>query len=417
MTRKNKSSQVSEKELAITDSVETSSDSSFKQSRRNFFKSAGAAGLVGAAGVLATSGSGVFGNRVFAQNANYDFDKPANLQDGAQLDSRFPVSFAEPVSQGLNLVMQFYTALVQRDIVAIANTLHFPFALYEDVEPLVYQTRAEFIANPPPTLNTTGNGFTRIGPGSYDLLEGVNVHLYCPVGGVYSLHYARYNAQGYKLFDCEGVYSVTNNDGRWAIQLISTIWHEQEYADNQYPDAEMASRIGRQGYLSAFGYGDEDLLNDLSTGRGSFEPELPVGTRTASVSFGYGPRDRSQNARDNDPMNGWRVNGVTSRLNVSEITEQTGTGTRDTRLDEFSELAGGTVGDYSYTRLRPDRPLVIHATHDKAHVLSGYWRYTNDGTLISETRGVSIRIWREGNWGSAGGLGQVTHHDRSNSTG
>ncbi len=389
----------------------------FQSSRRRFFKSAGAAGLVGAAGFLGGGSSKLFNNAVFAQPAGYDFQSPPNLQPGAQLDSRFPVSFAEPVSEGLRLVMAFYTALVQRDIVAIANTLHFPFAIYEDIEPLVFQSREEFIANPPPTLNTTGAGFTRIGEGSYDLLEGVNVHLYCPVGGVYSLHYVRYNAQGHKLFDCEGVYSVTNNDGRWAIQLISTIWHEQEYGDNDYPDAEMAGRIGSQGYLSAFGYRDEALLNDLSTGRGSFEPELPIGTRQASVSFGYGPRDRSQNARDNDSMRGWRVSGVTSRLNVSEVTARTGTGTRDTRLDEFVELAGGTVGEYSYTRLRPDRPLVIHATHDKAHVLSGYWRYTNDGTLISETRGVSIRIWKEGNWGGVGGLGQVTHHDRSNSTG
>lgn len=140
-----------------------------------------------------------------------------------------------------------------------------------------------------------------------------------------------------------------------------------------------------------------------------------MGTRTASVSFGYGPRGRSQDARDNDPMRGWVVSGVTSRLNVGEVTAADSTGTLNTNLAEFSELAGGAVGDYSYTRLRPDRPLLIHATHDKAHILGGYWRYTNDGTLISETRSVGIRIWKEGRWGDVGGLGQVTHHDRSNS--
>ena len=114
-------------------------------------------------------------------------------------------------------------------------------------------------------------------------------------------------------------------------------------------------------------------------------------------------------------MAGWRTAGVKSRLNVSEVTAQSGTGTMNTNLAEFAELAGGSVGAYDYTRMRPERPLVIHATHDKAHVLGGYWRYTADGQLISETRSVGIRIYKGGQWGDVGGLGQVTHHDRSNS--
>ena len=34
---------------------------------------------------------------------------------------------------------------------------------------------------------------------------------------------------------------------------------------------------------------------------------------------------------------------------------------------------------------------------------------------LQETRSVGIRIYKAGHWGSAGGLGQVTHHDGSNS--
>ena len=34
---------------------------------------------------------------------------------------------------------------------------------------------------------------------------------------------------------------------------------------------------------------------------------------------------------------------------------------------------------------------------------------------FSETRSVGIRIYKAGHWGSAGSLGQVTHHDRSKS--
>jgi hypothetical protein len=380
--------------------------------RREFFAQTGAAGIMGA-----TLGSGLIlpmgGVQAAAAPSGGDFTTPKGLPPGGQSDSRFPVSFATPVTQGLRLVIEYFTALNQRDVAAIAKTLHFPFAIYEQIEPLVYQTEAEFLRNPPPTLNTTGKGQTRIAAKSYDLLEGVNVHLYCPVGGVFSLKFTRYKPEGDKLFDCEGIYSVTNNDGRWAIQLVSTIVHEVGYEGYPYPDAELSDRLGSQGYLAAFGYRDEALLNDRSKGRGSFEPRLPAGTRTASVNFGYGPRDRTRNARNNEPMKGWKTTGIKSRLNVSTVSDEVGE--QNTNLKEFVELAGGTVGEYDYTRINPGRPLVIHATHDKAHVLGGYTRFTTDSRFISETRSVGIRIRKAGNWGSAGNLGQVTHHDASNS--
>ena len=119
-------------------------------SRRKLFSDAGAFGVVG---VLGGIGATALPQRAAAQG-NYDFPKPANLLPGAQVDSRFPVSFAEPVTEGLRLVIAFFTALNQRDVAAMADTLHFPFAIFEDIEPLVYQTRADFINNPPPTLKT-----------------------------------------------------------------------------------------------------------------------------------------------------------------------------------------------------------------------------------------------------------------------
>lgn len=381
--------------------------------RREFFKHTGAAGVIGALGaglILPAAGA-----QAAALQGGGEFAKPPGLLPGGQSDSRFPVSFAKPVTEGLRLVLEYFTALNQRDVAAIAKTLHFPFAIYEQIEPLVYQTEAEFLRNPPPTLNTTGRGRTRILAKSYDMLESVNANLYCPVGGVFSLGFTRYQPDGDKLFDCEGIYTVTNNDGRWAIEMVSTIIHERGYEGDPYPDAELGARLGSQGYLSAFGYRDEALLNDLSKGRGSYEPKLPAGTRTASVSFGYGPRDRTRNARNNDPMKGWTTAGVKSRLNVSTVSDETRE--QNTNLKEFVELAGGTVGDYDYTRINEARPLVIHATHDKAHILGGYTRFTTDSRFISETRSIGIRIRKAGNWGSVGGIGQVTHHDASNSKG
>jgi hypothetical protein len=373
--------------------------------RRQFVQTVGGAGLFS---VLARPG-------VAQQGAATDFEQPAGLRPGGQLDSRFPVSFAKPVSEGLRLVMEYFTALSQRDAAAMVRTLHFPFAIYEDIEPIVVQTPADFLAAPPPTLNGTGRGKSRILRGSYDLLEGINVHLYCPVGAAFSLSFTRYTADGHKQLACDGVYSVTNNDGRWGIQLASTIVHEVDFLGVGYPDAELATTRAEQNYLGAFGYGNEAILNDPTTSRGTYEPPWPVGTRTAGVNFGYGPRERSRDAREGHPMSGWKTKGVKSRLAVTVRSEESRNRAIDTNLAEFNALAGGSVGEYAYTRDRPVRPVVIHATHDKAHTLAGYFRYTADGTLISETRSVGIRIYKVGHWGSAGSLGQVTHHDRSNS--
>jgi hypothetical protein len=386
--------------------------------RREFVQAVGAAGILGA-----VAGGGAREALAAQQppsgtapaQAPDEFPKPAGLRPGGQLDSRFPVSFATPVTEGLRLVTEYFTALNQRDVERLARTLHFPFAIYEDIEPIVVQSAADFVANPPPTLNATGKGKSRILRGSYDLLESVNVHLYCPVGTAISLSFARFTPDGHRHLLCDGIYSVTNNDGRWAIQLASTIFHEVDFIGIGYPDAEQAEIRQSQNYLSQFGYGNEAVLNDLKSSRGSYEPPLPAGTRTASVNFGYGPRERSRDARNGRPMSGWRTKGVKSRLAVSVRTEDTVNRAFETNLPEFIELAGGAVGEYAYTRDRPVRPITIHATRDKAHTLNGYFRYTADGTLISETRGVGIRIYKSGHWGTAGSLGQVTHHDRSNS--
>ena len=347
--------------------------------------------------------------------ASPEFPPPPGLKQGAQLDSRFPVSFAVPVAESFKLVTEYFTALSQRNLEALGRTLHFPFAIYEDIEPIVVPTAADLLKNPPSSLNSTGRGKTKILRGSYDLLESVNVHLYCPVGSAFSVSFTRYTSNGHRLLACDGIYSVTNNDGRWAIQLASTIVHEVDFIGVTYPDAEQADIRGNQNYLAAFGYGNEAALNDPKTSRGAYEVPLPVGTRTASVNFGYGPRERSRDAREGRPMDGWRTKGVKSRLTVSTVTEESRNRAITTNLAEFVELAGGAVGEYAYTRDRPVRPITIHATHDKADTLGGYFRYTADGTLISETRSVGIRNYRNGHWGSAGGLGQVTHHDRSNS--
>src|SRR4029077_12489509 len=103
---------------------------------------------VGGAGMLAA-----FGQTAAAQSAAgaTDFEKPAGLKAGAQLDSRFPVSFAKPVSEGFRLMTEYFTALSQRRTQGIARTLHFPSAIYETIDPIVVQSSADFVKTPPPS--------------------------------------------------------------------------------------------------------------------------------------------------------------------------------------------------------------------------------------------------------------------------
>ena len=332
--------------------------------RRRFVQTVGAG--IGAIGTLAASGADAAQGRAAQARPSGadDFPKPEGLRTGAQLDSRFPVSFATPVSEGMRLMVEYFTALSQRNVAAIARTLHFPFAIYEDIEPIVIQSAAEFVATPPPSLNPRQAGRAASCRGSYDLLEGINVHLYCPVGAAFSLSFTRYTPDGYKLLVCDGVYSVTNNDGRWAIQLASTIVREADFIGVTYPDAEAAATRAEQNYLAAFGYGNEAILNDPKTSRGTYEPPFPAGTRTASVNFGYGPRERSRDARENHPMSGWKTTGVKSRLAVATRSEETANRAIDTNLAEFNALAGG-ICRHVRLHARPSRASRDHSRHPR----------------------------------------------------
>src|SRR4051812_15433607 len=129
--------------------------------RRDFVRTvAGAAGVLGAPHAFGGRGD-VHAEPMPATQAPQarpaaaadEFPAPPGLKRGAQLDSRFPVSFAPTVSQGLRLVTEYFAALNQRDLPALSRTLHFPFAIYENIEPVVVNTAAELIASPPPTLD------------------------------------------------------------------------------------------------------------------------------------------------------------------------------------------------------------------------------------------------------------------------
>jgi hypothetical protein len=93
-----------------------------------------------------------------------ELPKPAGLRPNAQLDGRFPVSYKTSVPEAMKYLTEYFAAFSSRDLAGVASTLHFPYATYEGVEPIVYQSVQEFINNPPPSLNVTQQEYKKLTP-------------------------------------------------------------------------------------------------------------------------------------------------------------------------------------------------------------------------------------------------------------
>jgi hypothetical protein len=325
----------------------------------------------------------------------HELARPDGISPLGQLDARFPISYRDTVPTSLALLARFFAAVAERSQEGIAELLHFPFAIFEGTEPEVVESRDQLLSRPPATLDLGG-----LGVGSYDLPDGIELHVYNVVGAGLSMAFSRYDGAGQRLARCEGVYAVTNNDGRWGIELISTIWTPARAAGVRHDEAEQAAiRRGRE-WMLGYTRRDQAMLNATRQ----------LGRR-ANVSLSN-PRVNAAGARRGDPMAGYRIAGVRSRLQVGETTAES-LARSDAEFDRFADWAGGGVGDWAYTINLPEA-RVVHATADKAHSLGGYVRFTADHRVISETRALGITTFRDGRWGSSGGIGVMMYQDRTN---
>jgi hypothetical protein len=333
-----------------------------------------------------------------------EFATPKGLRPGSQLDARFPISYQLSVPEAMRVIIKYFQALSQRDMAEVAKSLHFPFALYEDIDPVVVNSKKELLRNPPETINVTGKGKTQVMAGSYDLLERLELQTFSPVAAVITMSFMRYTPDGHKLARCDGLYVITNNDGKWAIELYSTIFHPSDYLNVQYTEAEHAAYVRSRDWMLGYYNRDQAMLNRC---------RLPG--KSAGLSI-YGPRERAGNARNNIPLDGYRVKGIKSRLRVTELTQEQ-IDASDADFDQFAGWAGGGIGEWAYSLGLPD-VRVLHATVNKAHTMGGYIRFVGDHQVVSETRSPGIIVYRNGRWGMAGGPGNMMlHHDRSNSAG
>lgn len=379
------------------DQREAADEAAEANGRRAFLQ--GVAGLGAAAvagGALATSAKAHI-----PIPSNYPA-KPRTISAIGQLDARYPVSYDISVPEGLRVLTQWFASLVERDLAGMARSMHFPFAIYEDIDPVVVETADKFVSSPPESLNFTGRGKTEVQAGSYDILDTMQVHTWSPVAVGLSLEFDRFSKDGDKLGHCHGIFAVTNNDGKWGVELASTIFTPVDHIGVKFNDAEEWNLRRGRDWMLGYTLRDQSVLNSTRRPR-----------KSASIAV-YGPRERAGNARAGNPMAGYEWRGVKSRLRVSEQTAEE-IARADANFDQFAEWAGGGVGQWEYTLNHP-AAKVLYASPTKAHEVGGYLRYLADHTLVSETRGLGILSYKDNEWAGSGFMGNmILHHDRTNS--
>ncbi|HWE53033.1 MAG TPA: twin-arginine translocation signal domain-containing protein [Bryobacteraceae bacterium] len=428
--------------------------------RRSFLKGAGvaAAGLLTAAAVEPASGQSPAPIEGFTRDqlrrdmmagieddikkdlemrakAAEELPRPANLRAPGMLDARFTVSYKTAVPEAMKLLTDYFAAFNDRDLRAVAQTLHFPYATYETYEPTVYMTAEDFMRNPPPSIHESTAPDSHLRPGTYDIMDTLQLQTFNPVNVGLELCYTRYRGDGYRLGINQGIYAITNNDGKWGIQLSSVIFTPTEYIGDKFNDAAEAHlRQGRTG-MAAFGDHDYDLLQGLGWGAG--QGNRRTASKTASIAGGPNATTFFLSGWAGKPMEPYNSKGRKSRLavtgvpNAAAINAAQGTPSEiaayerglgktnivraDGKPGWFFEMAGGAVGHYGYTKDLADSKI-LHAGPEKAHALGGYIRYTSDNVFISETRNLSVMVFdkRQGYWVNSSNFGQSIRRERSN---
>lgn len=377
--------------------------------RRTFMKSAAAAGLLGAAGAVSALGQP-------AQAAQQPGAAEANLKPPAGMsprgipDLRFPMCYKDSIPAAAGVMTQYFAALSQRDLNGVAETLHFPFGTFERTDAVVVQSARELMNHAPASLNMTErperftdhDGYLQ--PGCYDVLDGIEIFNSNPVAVNLSMNYNRYSSEGQKLLRCQGIYCVTNNDGKWAIQAASTIFTPAHMIHVAYGDSAAAAQRLRQDHCLAYMNNDE---------KGVWGPIRQLGTNFG-VSAG-GPTWELAPQGGYKALDAIRIKGVKTRLSSTNYTQE--------MLDNihidfakyhamFTPLGLGRWG-WDMADAAPGG-RILHADLEKVHALQGASRYTTSGEYINDSVELDVVTYKNGRWGIAGLFGYMTTHDRAN---
>lgn len=378
--------------------------------RRTVVKAAAAAGLLGAAGMGPSA--------VRAQSPQQqveDPQPPPGLKPVAAADLRYPVCFQPSVANGVRVLMDYFTALNQRDAGGMADSMHFPFASLEGTDRVVINTVDDFMNHAPPSMNLTEHPerFTDhdsfLKPGCYDVFDGLEVFYPDPISVVMSLAYNRYGSDGKRLLRCEGIYQAYNNDGRWALQQASTIFTPSDLVGIEYPDAVVAAKRLQ-------------IDHDLQFLRGVVLPESVPAYPTWRRPPEDTPKVHSQTWRalhSGESRWNYKVKGIKSRIapDDGQPTPEPDLG-QPGRVTDYEEYRDTFIplglGPFGFTWGTMADAKVIHQTVDKVHYTCCAARYTATGEFINANYRVSMAIYKYGYWRGGGSMSYTMVHDRAN---
>jgi hypothetical protein len=369
-----------------------------------------------------------------------DHTKPKGLRPLAMVDARFPMYYQTSVKQGMSLLTDYFAAMASRDSEGVASTLHFPYATFDEifgeVDPIVYKTAADFVKNPPPSMKVGTGVDATLKPGTYDILDNMQLLMYTPIHAGLELTYTRYRGDGQKIGVCQGIYGVTNNDGKWGIQLSSLLFTQAGWENVERNDVAVVQYNNERNTMWGYniipwpGVGSLRELIDVRGLGGQVEDgEEVVQLRTANMRLPW-TGEWLRSSRAGAPMSPYNYKGVKNRLLVAEPgTKRRTGGVNGGRTDGilgnsgligdektpgyFFSIAGQGMGRWVYSLPLHDA-RVLHASKNKAHVIGGYIRFTADGHQSSELRSLGIMAYRRGRWGSAGGFGGMVRRDCTN---
>src|SRR5580692_897713 len=116
-------------------------DNDTNDDRRNFIRAA--TGLAGAAMVASAA---THAAQAPAAQARVVEDPKAPPGLKATPDLRYPLCFQTPVTEGVRVLMNYFTALNKRDAKGMADAMHFPYASLEGIELAIVKTPEELFA-------------------------------------------------------------------------------------------------------------------------------------------------------------------------------------------------------------------------------------------------------------------------------
>jgi hypothetical protein len=359
-------------------------------------------GLVGVGGLglgaLAASGAGAQTAAPLKTSCTslpldaQDPKAPPGYKKGDMLDNRFPVTYERSVPAAIEVLTRHFAAISSRNLEAMRSP---PASVGTTLKPVRFSAQDSWLR-----------------AGLYDVLVGMEVLQFDPTMVNLSMTYDRYDEDGHRILRNESVYCVTNNDGRWAIQLFSTIFTPELDIGVQWPDAVAAAFRPRMNHVLGIWDDDNEILPRMAR-----HNSLP---RAGITGGGLG--NLTGNAV-NDPMAAFRIKGVKTRLSITETAEQQRrpqppadpNAPRKTRWDNaqdgFEAIGKGERGG-STVKMRDAR--ILHHTANKVHLVSGVERWNTNGEELSTTMQVLVVTYKKGIWAIDTSLGYITTHARIN---